>query len=258
MDKRSLVKRMSALAVAGGLVLGMTTTAFAAGVTNTVTPGATTTTLDGLKDRCESAIDRRLGDLGTLRTKVSSNTYLTAAHKTTLLGEITDEVSGLTALKAKIAVDTNRATLVTDCRSIVDHYRVYLLMIPQAHLLIAADASATIGEKLGDLATKLQADVNKAKAAGKNTADAQADLDAMISANASGKATAAGVPALISFTLPLNPADFAADHADVVNARQTMAQAHVDFVHARDDARKVIADLHALVTPKSVTGTVHS
>jgi len=256
MDKRSLVKRMSALAVAGGLVLGMSTAALAAGVSNTVTP--TAAGIDNLKHACDSAIERRLDALSSLQAKVSSNTYLTAAHKTTLLGEVSAEVSGLTALKTKIDADTSRATLVTDCRSIVDHYRVYLLMIPQAHLMIASDATVAIGEKLDDLATKLQADINKAKAAGKNTSDAQHDLDAMIAANAAGKATAAGVPALVSFTLPLNPADFAADHADVVSARQTMQKAHDDFVHARIDGRQVIADLKGLVTPKSVTGTVHS
>ena len=256
MGKRSLVKRMSALAVAGGLVLGLSTTAFASGATNTVTPAPAG--LDNLKHACESAIARRLVSLGSLQTTVSSNTYLTSEHKTTLLGEITAEVSGLTTLKAKIAADTSRATLVADCMSIVDHYRVYLLMIPQAHLMIAADASVAIGAKLDDLASKLQADIAKAKAAGKDTTDAQRDLDAMIAATAAGKATAAGVPALIGFTLPLNPADYGADHADVVSARQMIQKAHDDFVHARADAKQVIADLRALATPKSVTGTVHS
>jgi len=257
MDKRSVIKRVSALVVAGGLVLGLSTTALASGATTTVTP-APGTGLTYLKQACESAIERRLDALGRLQGTVSSNTYLTAAHRSTLLGEIGAEVSGLTALRAKIAGDADRTTLVADCRSIVNDYRVYLLMLPKVHLMIAADAAVAIGEKLDDLASRLQTDINKAKAAGKDTSDAQRDLDAMIAAASAGKTAASGVPALLNFALPLNPADYAADHQDVVSARQAMAQGHEDFVHARDDARMVIADLKGLATPKAVTGTTHS
>ena len=258
MKTHSMATRIGALVVAGGLVLGFGSAALAAGSpTSTVTPGAprAVKTLDTLKQACEGAIDRRLTSLGELQGTVSNNTYLTAGHKATLLGEITAENEGLAALRVKIAGDTDRATLVADCKSIVEHYRVYLLMLPKAHLMIASDASVTIGQKLTDLATKLQAAIDKAKGAGKDVGDAQRDLNNLKAATSAGVGATAPVPTLLNFALPLNPSDFEADEQNVKSARTDMGTAHTNFVQARSDARQVIADLKALKTPKPVTPT---
>ena len=258
MKRQSMVKRVGALAVAGGMVLSLAGTAFAAGAaTSTVTPGAGTSkagrTLDTLKQACEGAIDRRLTSLGDLQGKVSSSTYLTTGDKATLLGEISAENDGLAALRVKIAADTDRPTLVADCKSIVEHYRVYLLMIPKAHLMIASDAASAIGQKLTDLATRLQADIDRAKSAGKDTADAQRDLDNMKAAIGAGTGASAPVDGTLNFTLPLNPSEYAADQQNVKTARTDMGTTHTDFVQAGKDAKQVVADLKALKTPKPVT-----
>ena len=263
MSKQSMIKRVGALAVAGGMVLSLAGTAFAAGTaTSTVTPGAGAPragrTLDGLKQACEGAIDRRLSALGDLQGKVSSSTYLTASDKATLLGEIGAENGGLAALRVKIAADTDRATLVADCKSIVEHYRVYLLMIPKAHLMIASDAATVIGQKLTDLATKLQADIDRARSAGKDTGDAQRDLDNLKAAISAGTGAAGPVDGLLNFTLPLNPSEYPADQQNVKTARADMGTAHTDFVQAGKDAKQVVADLKALKTPKPVTATATS
>src|SRR5205807_9351898 len=99
MRRQSMVKRVGAFAVAGGMVLGLAGAAFAAGTaTSTVTPGAGTSktgrTLDTLRQTCEAAIDRRLTSLGALQGKVSSSTYLTAGDKASLVGEIGGENDG--------------------------------------------------------------------------------------------------------------------------------------------------------------------
>ncbi len=255
MKKQSMVKRVGALAVAGGMVLSLAGTAFAAGTaTSTVTPGTGTSkagrTLDTLKQTCEAAIDRRLTSLGDLQGKVSSSTYLTAGDKATLLGEISAENDGLAALRVKIAADTDRATLVTDCKNIVEHYRVYLLMIPKAHLMIASDAASVIGQKLTDLATKLQADIDRAKSAGKDTADAQRDLANLKAAISAGTGAAGPVDGLLNFALPLNPSEYPADQQNVKTARTDMGTTHTNFVQAGKDAKQVVADLKALKTPK--------
>jgi len=258
MKRQSMVKRVGALAVAGGMVLSLAGTAFAAGTaTSTATPGAGTSkagrTLDTLKQACEAAIDRRHTSLGDLQGKVSSSTYLTGGDKATLLGEIGAENDGLATLRVKIAADTDRATLVADCKSIVEHYRVYLLMIPKAHLMIASDAASAIGQKLTDLATKLQADIDRAKSAGKDTADAQRDLDNLKAAISAGTGAAGPVDGLLNFTLPLNPSEYPADQQNVKTARTDMGTAHTNFVQAGKDAKQVVADLKALKTPKPVT-----
>ncbi|HWD72904.1 MAG TPA: hypothetical protein VG779_10285 [Actinomycetota bacterium] len=258
MKRQSMVKRVGALAVAGGLVLSLAGSAFAAGTaTSTVTPGVGTSkagrTLDTLKQTCEAAIDRRLTSLGDLQGKVSSSTYLTAGDRATLLGEISAENNGLAALRVRIAADADRATLVADCKSIVEHYRVYLLMIPKAHLTIASDAASVIGQKLTDLTTRLQADIDRAKSAGKDTADAQRDLDNLKAAISAGTGAAGPVDGLLNFALPLNPSEYPADQQNVKTARTDMGTTHTDFVQAGEDAKQVVADLKALKTPKPVT-----
>jgi hypothetical protein len=276
MKTQTMVKRIGAVALAGGVVLSFNSasligTAFAAGTaTSTVSPspgtpktgtsktGKTNTIVDARKQTCEGAIDRRLTSVGDLRGKVLSSTYLTAGNKAMLLGEIGAENDGLAALRVKIAGDTDRPTLVADCKSIVEHYRVYMLMIPQAHLMIVSDAAAAIGQKLTDLAARLQADIDKGKGAGKDTTDAQRDLHNLNVTISAGTAGAAPVDGLVNFALPLDPSEYEADEQNVKTARTDIGTAHTNFVQARSDARQVVADLKALKTPKPVTATATS
>jgi hypothetical protein len=268
MRTHPVVKRIGALALAalaGGMVLSFSSMALAAGTaTSTVTPrpgtgtakiGKASTIVDALKQTCEAGIDKRLASLGDLQGKVSGSTYLTAGSKATLLGEIGAENDGLGALRVKVAGDTDRPTLVADCKSIVEHYRVYLLMIPKAHLMIASDAAAAIGQKLSDLAARLQAGIEKATGAGKDTAAARRDLHNLNAAVSAGTAAAAPVDGLVNFTLPLNPSEYPADEQSVKTARTDIGTAHTNFVQARSDARQVVADLNALRTPRPVTAT---
>jgi hypothetical protein len=265
MKTQTMVRRIGALALAAGMVLSLSlsSTALAAGTaTSTVTPGPGTpksgtasTIVDALKHACEAAIDKRLASLGDLQGKVSSSTYLTAGNKATLLSEIGAENDGLGALRVKIAGDTDRATLVADCKNIVEHYRVYLLMTPKTHVMIASDAAAAIGQQLTDLAARLQADIEKAKGAGKDTANAQRDLRNLSAAVSAGTAGAAPVDGLVNFALPLNPSEYQADEQSIKMARTDISTAHTNFVQARSDAKQAAADLNALKTPKPVTAT---
>jgi hypothetical protein len=230
--------------------------------TSTATPspgtsktGRTSNVVDALKKTCEGAIDRRLASLGDLRGRVSGSTYLTAGNKAVLLGEIDAENSGLASLRVAIAGDTERAPLVAHCKSIVDHYRVYMLMIPQAHLMIAGDAAAAIGRKLTDLAARLRADIDKARTAGKDTVGAERALHSLNAAISAGTAGAAPVAGLVNFALPLNPSEYEADEQNIKTARTDIGTVHSNFVQARSDARQVVADLKAPKTPKPVTAT---
>jgi hypothetical protein len=270
-----MVKRIGALALASGMVLSLGSTALAAGTaTSTVTPspgsprtakttpspgtsktGKTSTMVDTLKQTCEAAIDKRLISLGDLQGKVSSSTYLTPGNKAALLGEIGAENVGLGALRVKIPGDTDRATLVADCKSIVENYRVYLLMTPKTHLMIASAAAAAIGQKLTDLAAKLQAEIERATGAGKDTANARRDLHSLNAAVSAGTAAAAPVDGLVNFALPLNPSEYLADEQGVKTARADIGTAHNSFVQARSAAKQVVADLNALKAPKPVTAT---
>ena len=65
--------------------------------------------------------------------KVSAN------EKTAIANEVQTEISNLTALNTKIQADTDLTTLKTDIQSITEDYRIFMLVIPQGRIEVAAD-----------------------------------------------------------------------------------------------------------------------
>src|SRR5260221_6677463 len=84
-----------------------------------------------LKTRAENEIDRRVAGLTKLIDRINGIQRLSADQKTTLVSQLQAEISALNSLKAKIASDTDIATLRTDVQSIVKSYRIYALFIPK-------------------------------------------------------------------------------------------------------------------------------
>src|SRR5207302_2527299 len=97
----------------------------------------------------------------------------------TLDSQLPSASSGLTALKSKIDGDTDAATLRSDCRSIVDDYRIYVLVSPKTREVLVADWESDIASRLDTIATKIQNMIDKAKAKGIDVTTAQSDLNAM-------------------------------------------------------------------------------
>jgi hypothetical protein len=208
---------------------GVCATEFAA-----VKAGATVDTLRAFGN-CE--INRRFATLTTLSSKISSSKVMTSSDAAALQSEISSTRSGLTALKATIDAETSIPVLKLDIVRIATQFRVYLLVVPQVHLVNAADAVAVAQTKFATVNTNLQARINAENAAGKNTAAAQADLDAM---NASVTAAANLASPLPAALLPLTPAEYNGGTAGPIlaNARTALGQ-------ARDDLKSALADAKA-------------
>ena len=74
---------------------------------------------------------------------------MTDDHQAALDGQIADAKSGARAPSArKIAGDTDAATLKADCKQIVEGYRVYLVVVPRTHEVVASDAIVAGADKL--------------------------------------------------------------------------------------------------------------
>jgi chromosome segregation ATPase len=201
---------------------------------------ATTTTaqrLANLKTKGAAEIDRRIANLSAALEKLTAGTKLTAADKATLTKQIQDEVTGLTALKTKLAADTDLAMTRTDVQSIVTEYRVYALMLPKARMAASADRFTVVEDKLTALHDELQTKVDAAKTAGKDTTAMQASLDDMKAKIASAK-TKSG--SLVTQLLALQPTDYNANHTVLAGYRDSLKGAHTDLKTARDDAKSVI------------------
>ena len=121
-----------------------------------------TTRLATLHTTADTAISKRLTDLNTAQTRINGLVKLSSDKKSQYSGEISGDISALTALKGKVDGDTDAETLRTDYRTIFTTYRVYAEFLPQLHLLTASDTMDVTADKLSDLATKLQTRIQSA------------------------------------------------------------------------------------------------
>ena len=246
--KTPIRSMLGGLAVAGLLLVSSATFATAAGPAVASGPagkgvcaaqaaavkaGASIATLRAFGD-CEIA--RRDSTLDKLASKISGSKVLTSSDASALSSEVASTRSGLAALKATIDAETSPATLKVEVRRIATDYRVYLLVVPQVNLVNGADGVAAAKAAFDKVSANLTARIASAKAAGKDTTAAQADLDAMNAAVAQAVGLAAPVPAAL---LPLTPAQYNGGTAGpaIKSAGAALVQARGLLKSARSDAQ---------------------
>ena len=192
---------------------------------------------------CE--INRRFVTLTSLSAKIAASKVMASSDAAALQGEISSTRSGLTSLKATIDSETGPLALKADIVRIATEYRVYLLVVPQVNLVNAADGVLAAQSKFADVNTRLAARIAAANAAGKDTAAAQVDLDAMNAAVTKAAGLAAPLPAAL---LPLTPAEYNGGTAGPIltNARTALGQSRDLLKSAIADAQACRAALNAL------------
>jgi len=189
---------------------------------------------------CE--IDRRLATIERLENAIEGSRPLTDAHQAALQEILDESAAGLRALRAEIEADTTLAELREDIGSIFEDYRIYVLVVRQVWLVMAADtvdaAGAALDETAGDLAVLIE----RAEANGQDVTEAKEHLAAMEVAIAEALA---GVDGVAEDVLPLTPADWNAGTAGPIlrESRQAIADARADLRTAMAEARQVIAAL---------------
>ena len=240
-------------ALVGGLARGSALLFTSAGIVTAATPatgpsgkgacateaaavktGATVATLRTFGD-CE--INRRFVTLTNLTAKITASKVMTSSDKAALQGEIGSTTAGLTSLKAAIDAETGIPALRADIVKIATGYRVYLLVTPQVNLVNASYAVLAAQTRFATVNTNLTARIAAAKAAGKGTTAAQADLNAM---NASVTAAVGLASPLSAQLLPLTPAQY-----NVGTAGPILTAARTALGQARDDLRSALPDAKA-------------
>jgi hypothetical protein len=198
------------------------------------------------KDHANQEIARRVTSLNALATRVNAMTKLSASEKSTLSATIQGQVTLLNALQAKIDADANStSSLRADIKSITLEYRIYLLVIPQVQIQVAADRVMTIADILATLAGKLQTRITAAQSAGKNVGGAVAALADM---NAKIADANVQVQAAVNETIGLKPDNgdktiMQANTAALKDARTKIRAANQDLITARKDAGVVVKAL---------------
>ncbi|MBB5870910.1 hypothetical protein F4553_004289 [Allocatelliglobosispora scoriae] len=189
-------------------------------------------------------IDLRLAALKKFDTALNAAKHITDGHRSTLHTLVTEDISGLTALKTKVAGETTREALRADAKSMVDDYRVFILVGPKVRLTAVSDAEVAAVAKLKAAHDKLADLVAKAKAAGKDTAAAEQDLAAM---QAATDKASAGIDGDVATLLAIEPGpDGDAIRAKVGECRTSLKTARADLKTAVTAAKKVRAFLKSL------------
>jgi len=224
--------------VVSALVLG--TSMAAPAVASVRTNGMTPVRMTLLKDRGHLAIQRRLNEIDRLTSLVNGAKHLTSTNRSALLSKLSSDRSGLQSLDTKIQGDTDAATLKTDLTSIVTAYRIYVLLAPQVHLVVASDRVAAF-VALGDtIAGKIQAQIDQAKANGKDVHAAQAALNHMKKQLDDASAAIAG---LASKVIALTPSGYPGNRPVLLSARSSILTARAHLVTARADAHAAVSAL---------------
>jgi hypothetical protein len=171
-------------------------TARAAGTSSGTASGSSNsgTVLKAAQALTTARIDGRLDTLHALTMDVNNAKDLTSADRSTLSGLINGDVSGLTALRGKVAGETTVAAVRTDAQAMVDDYRVYMLVVPKVHLTNVLDIETTVAPTLQKVHDALAARVAKAPGGGtpaekSELADMQAQIQAAQQADAGRVAT---------------------------------------------------------------------
>ncbi|HVV38991.1 MAG TPA: hypothetical protein VHD31_01565 [Candidatus Paceibacterota bacterium] len=212
------------------------------------------------KTKADTEIDRRIKALGDLNTRVQAMTKITADFKTNLNTNIQNQISGLTALKAKIDADTEGSVLKTDVQSVTSSYRIFALVMPQARIAAAADREATIINMMAALGAKLQARVQATQAAG---ADITAVNTALVDMGNKLQSAQTHAQAAVSGSATLTPDKgektlMAANDAALKTARAEIKSAQTDLVAARKDVDTILKGLRTISAAAAASSTVQT
>jgi hypothetical protein len=128
------------------------TTALAVALVAGAPADAAVKPLDAAKKAVTSRIDKRLTALKDFTATLGKAKQVQAGHRGTLTTLIGGQVTGLTALRAKVSTETTAAAVKTDAHHMINDYRVFILTGPKVRLTAAIDTELAVVDKLHDRA----------------------------------------------------------------------------------------------------------
>jgi hypothetical protein len=198
--------------------------------------------IDAATMRGGKLVDSRVSMLQKLETRISDMTRLSSDEKDSLSTDITAQINELVSLKAKIGDDTSTSSIVADIKTIRPDYRSFLLTLPRAALMAAADRELDIAAQMDTVGDKLETRISDAKDDGK-------DVSASETAYADFKDKVADAKVQAQAAIDLVK-DLKADNGDktelsanldaLKNARAKVKASRQDLVAARKDMATIM------------------
>lgn len=242
MNARIVARGVATLVLSAGLGLAGSRAVDAAS-TSSPAPASTPTTapnaltLATLKERCNVAVQRRLGTLAADATFVKQAAGLTSTDRTTLASQISADQQELSALDLTIQRDTSLQQAHADCQRIVTDYRVYVLEDPKIHETIAADGITKVNSTLDMLIPELQTLIDNSSVSATIKAEAQADLNDLTGKVSASSTSISGVTSSVIY---LSPAGWPGNQVVLKSAAQNIKTARADLAGARADVNRIL------------------
>lgn len=211
--------------------------------------------ITNIKTHADQEINRRITSLNGLITSLKVMKRLSDTQKSTLINQVQQNIDALSALKTKIASDTDMVTLRADIESVVKAYRIYLLFIPKIRILAASDMILDTADKLSSSAAMIQTKIDQQQANGEDVSVLQnslKDLESKI-ADAISKAQNAQ-----NAVLPLTPEGYPDNKSILESARAMLKDAHQDLKDARTDIHTIIKGLKKEHPTPRISGVPNS
>lgn len=197
--------------------------------------------MDEIKSRCLNQIELRQRAMAAAKRRLAQARFVTDSHEAALVQNIDATAASLSRLADTIQGEDNFEELRAECRSIVVDHRVFVLVLPRVRLVVASDAELAAARRLTDAATKFQAEIDKQKAEGKDTTEAESDLARMRAHTQSAHDHAVTV---FDSVIGITPADYNANPNVLDAARTEVRAAKEDLRAAMAAAREVRHDLY--------------
>ncbi len=208
-------------------------------------PGNSTTQatkLAALQATAKTETSARVTALNTAIAKVTQNKYITSADKSTVLGVLNTDITGMNTIESNVAADTTLAAARTDYKTMFTTYRVYVVAIPGASYATASDdMTGNALPKLVSAETKLSAALSGPDAA-KSTPALQATLTDMQTQIAAATAALNGNAAA---SLAVTPDAFNANHAVFAPIKANVVSARTAVKAGVADGKTILAALKA-------------
>lgn len=192
--------------------------------------------VETVKARALEAIEKRLVTLAELEERINQSETVQPNHAAKLMQDVRFSVKGLEDLAAEIRAATDLDTLRVLVPGIFEDYRVYAVIVPKAHLTLAADAAHAASKRLSELAGAIDDILERLAEAGFDVRPAEELLDEMIRLIDAGAEGAASVPDAV---LDLGPEDYP-------GSTEVLRSAHADLQDAGAGLRSAGKTAHEI------------
>ena len=242
------VKRMTTTAVAALMLATVPGVAMAQETTTTEpitqTQDRDTTALERgadwierIRARALEAIEKRLTTIDELEVAIARSETIHPGHAGQLQGELRGSAAGLESLAGKIRAADDFDTLRALVPKIFEDYRIYAIVAPKVHLVLASDAAGAVADRLTAAGSSLGDVLDRLEAHGLDMAEARVLLAEMQRLTLSGGDWAASVPPMV---LGLTPADYPGSNETLREAQAVAKSAGTDLRSAGNNAHEIV------------------